>query len=286
MAKNSASALNPFADINVLRGIFLVLFIFPTIMLLFLLYLNPLHNNLAMVYSWGFIVAVFAVILDLLVKSVSSELSEVFSTATMEFNPRKYLLQAFFPIQYIFVASLVLGLIWGAVYYQGVTREYRAFMFVPDFFSAAPTPLGSLLSAQDYDAISTSLPVATTEELFWTGVMFPTLYGMALLISAALIPRNQLLAIIIALLVAAPLNGAVAAYVFHSFAYGSIQYAYVDAWQHFTQGAFITGLTGNIMAPIIAHAIHNYAVKVTLTRGTYQALEAYFGPGAAQAPAG
>lgn len=251
---------------------------------LILLAVAPAKNDaLVNAYVVMFGLLAIAIILDYAVKFTQFNGSEVIDTATFEFNPER------FPLQYLLksfklpaiqimtttlIISVMVGLLWGAFYYEEITRTGKQFIAVPSFFATTPTIplLQGVIDAKTFNVFESSFPVGSIEEGLFTGVIFMSIWSIILIIVGYSFGFKKLgIGIsMLTLIISAPIGGALDSYLIHSFAYGSNYYAYETAFWHFTIANLTTGITGNIFASTIAHVIHNTVVTLSVKYQAFQ----------------
>jgi len=244
-----------------------------SVFLLALLLVTPASSHVAWIYAWIFIACVLLLLIDWFFHDFPY--SELFNTVTVE-EGNEFLLQSLgVSARTCLILSIVAGIIWGIYYASAILLTGKPFLFVPDMFQLMP--ITYTIDAKTYNAIQSSWAVADVEELLFCGILFPTLWS----IIATLISKNKNpLALYSAMFIAMILTGYVASFVFHSFSgqYQANLYAFDSAFWHFTISSGFVGVTGNNFAGFIAHAIHNFAVKIGTVYGTYSAipLQMYF----------
>ncbi|KKU10791.1 MAG: hypothetical protein UX13_C0003G0003 [Candidatus Woesebacteria bacterium GW2011_GWB1_45_5] len=190
-----------------------------------------------------------------LIKTIAFEESEAHPVYWFGFSP-----------QMVLIGSVILGLLWGGFYALEVVNYNRAYISVPNLFSATPSALEKTL-----DVSATSYMVGTIEELLFSGVYFPVLWAICFLLIRSWIGEN-FTSLFVALVIASLLTGFSVAFYIHDVAYQGNLYAKADSFYHFTGSAFVTGATGTVVAPTIAHIIHNFSVKLFYRVRTFQVI--------------
>lgn len=225
-------------------------------------------SSLALSYLIFFVAALALVIADFMINEPDNPAGELFDIATVD-EGHHYLLQRMgLSLEQCVAVAVVLGLAYGLFLANNVYVQHKAFFFVPSFFSASPL---QGISSATYDGLVSSYGVANVEELLFVGSMGMLLWSLARHIAArlGLHPLNWGV-LIGTFLIVVLLNGYIAAFVFHAFVYGSKGYAFEDAQNYFSLSTAVAAGTGTIVGGIIAHSIHNYAVKTAKVQGSYQ----------------
>ncbi len=260
-------------------NIFKVFFLFNvviTIALLVLLYLTPSHTKMGEIYAWWFLATLMMVIVDIIFVNIFKwsgiEFADIIDTITTEDNPNKFLLQMLgFPLHYTIIIAIIIGVIWGSFYGYSVSVENKVYISVPNLLTASPVPFAYAITAQQFDALQSSITVSNVEEIFFTGLIFPIVWFLIFLM-AFFFTREPKSAAVISMFIAALLMGSIASFIYHSFVYGGNLYAYASGQEHFTFAALTAGITGTIIPSLISHAMHNYFVKTSRVFGTYSTL--------------
>ncbi len=234
-------------------------------------------SSLALSYIIFFIGALGLIVADYLINEPDDPAGEVFDTATADVG-KHYLLQNLgVPLYYCVIISVVLGAAYGLYLADSVYTNKQAYFFVPNFFSASPL---QGVGAEQYNAVVSSFGVANPEEAIFVGIMGMLLWSLARLAGRYLGFHPLNFSFLLAtLLIVALFNGYLVAFIFHAFVYGSQGYAFENAQRYFQIDTFATGATGTIFGGIIAHTIHNFAVKTARVTGSYQVLGGAFPSG-------
>ena len=229
----------------------------------------PTHTNYAEYYSWLMTSGLILILIDFVIVAKmlkGTKIAELFDTATIEQNNPKYLLQRFkVPFIGILLFSLLFGALWGGYYVQQIGLQQKAFFFVPDMYSTIPTAGLFGHVASSFDIFSSSLPVAIAEETV-VGALFATLLGIGMLATERL-GLPDLSGWAVAAVIAIILTGAVFSYGQHAFTpdYQANLYAYEAAFMHGAVCSATIALTGNNLACIVSHSLHNWFAKASLS---------------------
>lgn len=257
----------PKGELNKFKYGYLVMVLF-NIIFFAIAWTVPTHTNYAEYYSWLMTSGLILILIDLVIVAKmlkGTKLFETFDTATIEQNNPKYLLQRFkIPIAGILLFSIVFGALWGGYYIQQIGLQQKAFIFVPDMYSTIPTTGLFGQVASTFDIFSSSLPVAIAEETV-VGVLFATLLGLGMLVTEKM-GFPDLNGWAIAAVIAILLTAATFSYAQHAFTpqYQANQYAYEAAFMHGVVCTTTIALTGNNLACIISHSLHNWFAKSSL----------------------
>jgi len=268
---------------NIFRVLILLKWFFAFVFLTLML-ITPTRTPLGLTYFlWGgvvFLWVFFSFFWEQFTAREGFFVRNAIDSALAEEGGEKYVLPSFgLSVRSLFVFAIIIGLVWGSVYFLSVAFTSKGLLFVPQTFEISP--LTSTIDVRTYDAFVSAFAVADVEELFFSGLMFPTLWSL-LAFSIFRVSRNLRLSFLLTFFIAVLFTGLIASYVFHTFVFpAGFTQAFDFTFLHFTASAGLTGLTGTPIGGIIAHAMHNFAFKMFSFQGQFQTspqLQAYFYP--------